>query len=146
MEHLDLLRRDQTAALQAGGQRRGRRREIERIYDDNFKVYGARKIHRQMNRDGIAIGRCRVQRLMRQAGIQGVSVERSGAPRSETAGLFPAQLPEEFSRFFEVAQSAIERRRSWGKSMHTVVVGGDIPRFEAETAVGVTALCEHTPV
>lgn len=47
-------------------------RAIERVYDDNFKVYGARKIHRQMNREGFAIGRCRVQRLMRQAGIQGV--------------------------------------------------------------------------
>lgn len=47
-------------------------RQIERVYDSNFKVYGARKIHRQMNREGITIGRCRVQRLMRQAGIQGV--------------------------------------------------------------------------
>jgi putative transposase len=58
-------------------------RQIERLYNDNFKVYGARKVHRQMNHEGIPIGRCRVQRLMRQAGIHGarqaeVSSARSG--------------------------------------------------------------------
>ena len=44
--------------------------EIERVYEANFKVYGARKIHRQ-NRDGIVVARCTVQRLMRELGIQG---------------------------------------------------------------------------
>jgi putative transposase len=58
-------------------------RQIERVYDDNFKVYGARKIHRQMNREGISIGRCRVQRLMRQAGIHGV---RRGKVKRTTFG------------------------------------------------------------
>ena len=45
--------------------------EIERVWKANFKVYGARKIHRQLNRDDIAVARCTVQRLMRQLGIQG---------------------------------------------------------------------------
>jgi len=45
--------------------------EIERVYQTNFKVYGARKIHRQLNRDDIVVARCTVQRLMRQLGIQG---------------------------------------------------------------------------
>ena len=45
--------------------------EIERVWKANYKVYGARKIHRQLNRDDIAVARCTVQRLMRQLGIQG---------------------------------------------------------------------------
>jgi transposase InsO family protein len=46
--------------------------EIRRVYDDNFQVYGARKIWRQLGRDGIAIARCTVERLMRSLGLQGV--------------------------------------------------------------------------
>ena len=45
--------------------------EIERVWKANYKVYGARKIHRQLNRDDIAVARCTVQRLMRQLSIQG---------------------------------------------------------------------------
>ena len=45
--------------------------EIDRVFDANFKVYGARKIHRQLNRDGIKVARCTIQRLMRELGIQG---------------------------------------------------------------------------
>lgn len=47
-------------------------REVERVYDENFKVYGLRKVYRQLHREGICIGRDRVWRLMRQAGLQGV--------------------------------------------------------------------------
>jgi putative transposase len=34
-------------------------------------VYGARKVWRQLRRDGIAVARCRVRRLMRQMGLVG---------------------------------------------------------------------------
>src|SRR5262249_60296445 len=46
--------------------------EIRRVYDDNFQVYGARKIWRQLGRDGIAVARCTIERLMRSVGFQGV--------------------------------------------------------------------------
>lgn len=45
--------------------------EIERVFDENYSVYGARKVWKQLHREGIAIGRCRVERLMRDAGLQG---------------------------------------------------------------------------
>jgi putative transposase len=45
--------------------------EIQRVYDDNYRVYGARKIWWQLRRDGIAVGRCRVERLMRRLGLAG---------------------------------------------------------------------------
>ena len=46
--------------------------EIRRVYEENFQVYGARKIWRQLGREGIAVARCTVARLMRTMGLQGV--------------------------------------------------------------------------
>jgi putative transposase len=45
--------------------------EIRRVHAENFGVYGARKVWRQLNREGIRVGRCRVERLMRQMGLAG---------------------------------------------------------------------------
>ena len=38
----------------------------------NFGVYGARKVWRQLNREGISVARCTVKRLMRELHLQGV--------------------------------------------------------------------------
>jgi putative transposase len=46
--------------------------EIRRVFAENFGVYGVRKVWRQMKREGIAVARCTVARLMRQMGLQGV--------------------------------------------------------------------------
>lgn len=46
--------------------------EIQRIYDQNFQVYGARKVWLQMKREGLEVARCTVERLMKHAGLQGV--------------------------------------------------------------------------
>ena len=46
--------------------------EIRRVHRDNFAAYGARKVWLQLNREGIAVARCTVERLMRAAGLQGV--------------------------------------------------------------------------
>jgi len=48
------------------------RGEIRRVWDENFQVYGARKVWRQLNREGIAVARCTVARLMRELGLRGV--------------------------------------------------------------------------
>src|SRR6266536_4460254 len=45
--------------------------EIQRVWDENFHVYGARKIWRQLCREGVAVARCTVERLMRSIGLQG---------------------------------------------------------------------------
>lgn len=47
-------------------------RQIQRVYQENFKVYGARKVWRQLGREDIRIARCTVERLMRVLGLQGV--------------------------------------------------------------------------
>jgi putative transposase len=38
--------------------------EIRRVHQDNFGVYGARKVWRQLHREGITVARCTVERLM----------------------------------------------------------------------------------
>jgi len=45
--------------------------EIARVDAANFSVYGARKVWRQLNREGTPVARCTVQRLMRELGLQG---------------------------------------------------------------------------
>ena len=45
--------------------------EIRRVYDDNFGVYGARKVWRQLHREGIPVARCTVERLMGELGLRG---------------------------------------------------------------------------
>ena len=45
--------------------------EVKRVWDDNFQVYGARKIWRQLKREHIDAARCTVERLMNRLGIEG---------------------------------------------------------------------------
>ena len=45
--------------------------QIQRVQKANFGVYGARKVWRQLGREGIAVARCTVERLMRQMGLRG---------------------------------------------------------------------------
>lgn len=65
--------------------------DIRRIWEDNYQVYGARKVWRQLNREQISVARCTVERLMRQEGLQGVT--RGGfrrTTRSNQDSQFPA--------------------------------------------------------
>ena len=47
------------------------RTRIRQVFEANFAVYGVRKIWRQLGREGIAVARCTVARLMRQMGLCG---------------------------------------------------------------------------
>jgi transposase InsO family protein len=47
-------------------------REIRRVHKQNFDVYGARKVWRQLRREHIDVARCTIERLMRSLGLQGV--------------------------------------------------------------------------
>jgi putative transposase len=49
------------------------RAEIRRVHAANFGVYGARKVWRQLGREGVAVARCTVERLMRGMGLRGVA-------------------------------------------------------------------------
>ncbi|WP_087948675.1 IS3-like element ISStma17 family transposase [Stenotrophomonas muris] len=46
--------------------------QIERVWQANMQVYGADKVWRQLAREGTAVARCTVERLMRSMGLRGV--------------------------------------------------------------------------
>jgi putative transposase len=64
--------------------------EIRRVFDDNFGVYGVRKVWRQLQREGIQVARCTVERLMGELGLQGVV---RGKPKRTTVGDPQAERP-----------------------------------------------------
>lgn len=69
--------------------------EIERVWNENRQVYGARKVWRQLHREGFPVARCTVERLMRQMDLQGVV--RGKKPRTtiaDEAATRPADLVE----------------------------------------------------
>ncbi|GJL76610.1 IS3 family transposase [Nitrosomonas sp.] len=47
-------------------------REIQRVWDSNFKVYGVNIVWRQLIREGIQVAGCTIERLMKKLGIQGI--------------------------------------------------------------------------
>jgi len=46
--------------------------EIQRVWQANMQVYGADKVWRQLNREGMTVARCTVERLMKRLGLEGV--------------------------------------------------------------------------
>jgi transposase InsO family protein len=46
--------------------------EVERVWKENFEVYGVRKVWRQLRRERFEVARCTVQRLMKRLGLKGV--------------------------------------------------------------------------
>jgi putative transposase len=82
--------------------------EIARVHKANFEVYGARKVWRQLGRDGIAVGRDRVARLMRELGICGVV---RGSKRRTTT--IPAETAERPADLVERDFSAPAPNRLW---------------------------------
>ena len=48
------------------------RSEIERVFEENWRIYGVRKVWRQLEREGFDVARCTVARLMKGMGIQGI--------------------------------------------------------------------------
>ncbi len=75
------------------------KKQVMRVWEDRKigrRVYGARKVWRQLRREGIEVARCTVERLMRELGIAGVAARRK-KPRTTVpgaAGQRPADLLE----------------------------------------------------
>jgi putative transposase len=65
---------------------------IARVHADNFGVYGAPKIWAQLNREGIGVARCTVERLMRDMGLRGAV---RGRPRRTTVPAVAVERPRD---------------------------------------------------
>jgi len=71
--HDHVAKRDDPEKLSARAKRDlALKPEIERVFAENFEVYGARKVWRQLNREDVTVARCTVERLMADLGLQGV--------------------------------------------------------------------------
>lgn len=81
--------------------------QLARIHKDHFGVYGARKLWRQLLREGIHIGRDRVARLMRELGIAGVV---RGKPKRTT---IPAEVAARPGDLVERRFTATAPNRLW---------------------------------
>jgi transposase InsO family protein len=66
--------------------------QIQRVWEDNFQVYGADKVWRQLQREGVEVARCTVERLMRRLGLKGA---RRGKPVKTTVSNPEAARPED---------------------------------------------------
>ena len=71
--HAHVVRRADPSKASARARRDSLLRgHVRRVWEENFRVYGVRKVWRQLGREGIAVARCTVARLMRQMGLQGI--------------------------------------------------------------------------
>ena len=76
--------------------------EIRRVFEENFRVYGVRKLWRQLGREGHAVARCTVARLMKAMGLQGAV---RGKPVRTTASDKAAPCPlDRVNRQFRAPQ------------------------------------------
>ena len=74
---------------------------IAAVHAENYGVYGARKVHAQLVRDGHLVARCTVERLMRGAGLRGVS--RAKGPRTTIGRPGPDHRPDLVARSFRAS-------------------------------------------
>jgi len=96
-------RRDETKLSIRGRRDRALGEKIRRVFAENFSVYGARKVWRQLRREGEDVARCTVERLMRRLGLQGVvrgrppkttvSDSKASCPRDKVNRQFAADRP-----------------------------------------------------
>jgi len=67
--------------------------EVKRIYDENYGVYGVRKVWKQLHREGRPVARCTVARLMRKVGLRGAIRGKTWkTTKPDTSAQSPADL------------------------------------------------------
>jgi len=76
------------------------RPENVRVFEENWRVYGVRKVWRQLDREGFAVARCTIAKLMKSMGIQGII---RGKPHKTTVPDKKAPCPlDKVNRQFRV--------------------------------------------
>ena len=92
----------------------GLKHEIQRVWDDNFRVYGVRKVWRQLKREGFDVARCTVARLMRDLGLRGVV--RGRKVKTTVADELLDRPPDRVNRQFNV----VRPNALWGADLTCV--------------------------
>jgi putative transposase len=100
--------------------------KVLKVFNDNYRVYGARKLWRQLQREGIKVGRDRVVRLMRTLGIAGVV--RGKARRTTIADPAATRAPDLVQRRFTATRpnqlwvSDFTYLASWSGTVYVALV------------------------
>lgn len=76
--------------------------EIQRVYEENYSVYGVRKVWRQLKREGVGAARCTIERLMKVLQIRGVTrgkrvrttCSKAETPQDRVNRQFVAERPD----------------------------------------------------
>jgi transposase InsO family protein len=74
--------------------------KIRRVHEDSGGIYGSPRVHAVLNREDVHIGRKRVERLMREADLAGISPRRTGkgfTRRDPDADLAPDLVQRNFT-------------------------------------------------
>ncbi|MEU9472342.1 IS3 family transposase [Streptomyces avermitilis] len=92
---------------------------IRQVHEDSDGIYGSLRVHAVLKREGVHVGRKRVERLMREAGLAGISPRRAGkgfTRRDPDADLAPDLVQRDFTakapnRLWVTDLRAMPRRR-----------------------------------
>ena len=85
--------------------------QIRQVFEANFGVYGVRKIWRQLGREGTAVARCTVARLLRQM-VQSKSESGREPSAKAVLGYGLRQASPGFSGALEFQELASDRQRT----------------------------------
>lgn len=66
------------------------KQQIKRVHDASSGLYGTRKVWYQLRRDGVAVAKCTVERLMAAMGLAGVRQEKDCHHGQQPEGTVPA--------------------------------------------------------
>jgi transposase InsO family protein len=77
--------------------------KIQRVWRENFSVYGANKVWRQLRRENVEVARCTVERLMRRLGLRG-AVRGRAFTRTTEADAAAARIPDLVLREFRATR------------------------------------------
>jgi putative transposase len=96
---------------------------IRKVHTDNLGVYGAMKVWAELNRDGHAVARCTVERLMKAEGLRGIRREKTrstthsrGAETPQPADLVERQFGAEGPNQLWVADLTYIRSHAGGST------------------------------
>ncbi len=117
--------------------------EVRRVWEENFRVSGARKVWRQLNREQILVAKCTTERLMRKLGIRGV-VRGKGYKTT-----IPDLLAERPADLAERKFTALHRNQLWVADITYVatwrgVVYNPMYLLDASSAGVSGTRCERT--
>jgi putative transposase len=117
------------------------RPEIARVFAENFAVYRARKVWRQLEREGVDVARCTVERLMKDMDLQGVirgrpvrttiSDKAAPCPLDHVNRQFHAPRPNVHARLGDECCSRQGRLRRSGKMTNPLILPQYLPAGSA---------------